>query len=381
MERDDGLTGGLVYGEAQRRHSPILYAAPMSLPHESPCSWIQRLCSAHGYSLHRIAAVLRNTPKHHDWDRFSQSSHWGEVVQATGLEQPPCEQARLGIQRMLWTNKRHWMFDKSTSGPHYQWCPICLGNDQTPYLRWFWRYGWLDHCPFHRVKLQWKCHGCTHQMILNRTMLLSFYGRLGVPDLSHCGACGLALGAAVPRGAHKNFQGSFVSTDTIHSMIQAGEHRRRQLWEDERDFRDQEWQQERARHLLTQYQSPAEIRLFEPSRVDASKSPEPVPKKVPPHLIRDPERYIPLRSQPLFRWLGIGRIRPNPDNLNAARPGLPLERVRVRWNTWIPGNYRMKMAEALAMIRKEKNMYRSRGVAPAPATRADGEEQSDEPSQ
>lgn len=378
MKDDNVLIPGMLYQGGHQQSVPALFGAPRSLPHESPCSWIQRLCATRGFSFTRLQKVLGFAPDNFDWDKLSQSSLWKSIVEGVGGEDLPCEQARLGIQRLTWSKWGHWVLDSTIRGPGYRWCPVCFSHDLVPYLRWFWRYEDIEHCPFHHVPLRRQCPTCDEPVMLNRTLLISFAGKLCVPNLAHCGTCGTWLGGHTAPGCRPLLHGSFTSSDLIHSRIHMDGLWERDLTGEQFNFAAQEWQQERARDLLMRYQTPLEIRLFDPFAVGVTQgTPRSQISKQRSSPIRKPATHVPLRSSDFDSWMRVARFRPTPADPNLARPDLLVKRVRVRWNSGLLGNSRAKLAEALAVIRKEKNMYRTRRYALAPDLQPDKERPSD----
>lgn len=41
-----------------------------------------------------------------------------------------------------------------------QFCPVCFGEDKSPYYRKQWRYAWHTACPFHKIALADRCDQC-----------------------------------------------------------------------------------------------------------------------------------------------------------------------------------------------------------------------------
>lgn len=62
-----------------------------------------------------------------------------------------------GQLRWFMPLKKH---HRKPTGYGQQFCPLCLGTDNTPYLRLSWRLAFYTFCPIHRVLMLDRCHGC-----------------------------------------------------------------------------------------------------------------------------------------------------------------------------------------------------------------------------
>lgn len=53
----------------------------------------------------------------------------------------------------LYKRNRHALYG-------YYYCPICLAEDTTPYMRLLWRYSWYTYCHIHAVRMECHCFTC-----------------------------------------------------------------------------------------------------------------------------------------------------------------------------------------------------------------------------
>jgi len=77
--------------------------------------------------------------------------------------------------------------------PSYRWCSACLAEDTTPYLRWEWRLHHVKRCMTHGTGLLEECSFCNSPLTLQRALLVSGGKVSGVPDLASCATCGMSL--------------------------------------------------------------------------------------------------------------------------------------------------------------------------------------------
>lgn len=173
-----------------------LWAAKPPLVGESCASWVQRLCGDHQYSFQILGRVLGYLPSRGDWDRPLDADVWQRVVGLVTfpeLMQSHGQMVLLGAMSQAGKPEwRMWLVDKK---PAYRWCPICFSEDETPYLRWYWRLESIRECWVHRTQLSEQCHACGQPLLMHRALLT----RRSATFLSECSDCGMALSASVAR--------------------------------------------------------------------------------------------------------------------------------------------------------------------------------------
>lgn len=196
-------------------------ASPEPLKSESRASWIQRVCGAHGYSMKRFCECVEVDPHRIDWDFGVDAERWRGLAEDSGHSIECFER-----------NDRDWALVKqllshsispfSVDGkPASKWCAACLLTDSTPHLRWYWRIGELQTCPYHDVKLATMCPWCQSCMNLSVARMVP-WGRLrGAANLAGCASCGmpfLADGSPDPSAAVDSRIGRRPSQDPINAL-------------------------------------------------------------------------------------------------------------------------------------------------------------------
>jgi transposase len=75
-------------------------------------------------------------------------------------------------------------------------CPLCLAEDETPYVRRDWTLGWATICPDHATVLIGDCPECGCKLRLPALSSRDYFA----PD--RCPRCAFRLGTTSPRAAH-----------------------------------------------------------------------------------------------------------------------------------------------------------------------------------
>jgi hypothetical protein len=164
-----------------------LLAAPPSLPGESRLSWVQRLCGAHQYSIARLRDITGINPLVGDWDTGVSTSEWADLLSLAGMKADSCGEAIYCLDQLCTSFPRRQILLYDKQMPRCRWCSRCLSGDPVPYLRWDWRLMEVRHCSIHKVPLDDQCVWCGSSLQMHRTLLLSS------PDLATCASCGMAL--------------------------------------------------------------------------------------------------------------------------------------------------------------------------------------------
>jgi len=71
-----------------------------------------------------------------------------------------------------------------------QFCPVCLLEDEHPYLRKVWRLAFVTVCEHHHVILHDRCEHCAKPMMPYRADMKSRYGSPQHISMEFCGCCG-----------------------------------------------------------------------------------------------------------------------------------------------------------------------------------------------
>ena len=179
--------------------SPALLASPLSLPHESCYSWVQRICGAHQLSLrvvHQMASASRSAGVR-DWDLCGADSAWDALVHLSGMGVDSCAEARscmgyLARSGAIGRRPRGRLLVQDNH-PASIWCPACFEHDEVPYLRWEWRLPGVTRCLRHGIPLLERCPWCKSALRLDRALLVDSSARAGVETIAQCSSCGMSL--------------------------------------------------------------------------------------------------------------------------------------------------------------------------------------------
>ena len=170
-----------------------LWEAKPALPRESRTSLVQRICGGHQYSLKQLCEIseIRSKPK--DWDSDVSKSDWKSLLKLSNLQQTICGEAIYAIELLCRDFNRTKVLLRQQGKPAYRWCSSCFRTDATPYLRWEWRLAGVSHCSKHHVLLDEQCPYCGSFLLVHRTLLVSCGSHSDIPNLATCQKCGMPL--------------------------------------------------------------------------------------------------------------------------------------------------------------------------------------------
>jgi transposase len=187
-------------------HRPRLPGQVTPLPGEALASWLLRYAEPFGLAPEDL--LLRTTEAElagrGDWCRRPHSALIERLAQATGVD--PTTIANM----TLWSgdeasddmrDRFSWLRFQAALPVNRQRrriavCPLCLAEDETPYVRRDWTVGWATICPGHAVVLMGDCPECGCKLRLPALSSRDYFA----PD--RCPRCAFRLGTASPRAAH-----------------------------------------------------------------------------------------------------------------------------------------------------------------------------------
>lgn len=185
---------------------PQLPGQVMPLPGEALASWLLRYAEPFGFAPEDLLPRTSEAELagHGDWWRRPYPALIERLAQATGVD--PMTIADM----TLWSgdeatddrcDRFSWLRFQASRPVNRQQrrmavCPLCLAEDETPYVRRDWAVGWATICPDHAVVLMGDCPECGGKL---RLPALSSRDRFA-PD--RCPRCAFRLGTASPRAAH-----------------------------------------------------------------------------------------------------------------------------------------------------------------------------------
>lgn len=91
----------------------------------------------------------------------------------------------------------------------FNFCPLCLAEDKTPYIRMHWHAKWLSHCHIHNVKMLSSCSYCGGA--------LSYFWK---DQWISCDSCGMLLAESLTTNYPKCDQVSQTTFDFIFDLFQ-----------------------------------------------------------------------------------------------------------------------------------------------------------------
>ncbi len=140
---------------------------PRPLAGESLSSWRQRSAWRNGYVLFPVSSEkLRRVDP--DVGLHETELEWlanGHNVDPSSLVPLTLAGQQNGVIRHLsshsqpsWWLRSRVAGAKEKAGPMF--CPICLKNDDKPFFRLYWRFGFVASCPIHEVEMLDRCPTC-----------------------------------------------------------------------------------------------------------------------------------------------------------------------------------------------------------------------------
>jgi len=161
---------------------PIWPLHPQPQPDELLSSWMIRLAHANRFKIHSFYSQFFGRERQvwtRDIDHFAPSWLLQGLSVRSGL--PIDRLERLTLLHLESTVFEHfnekgvtrWVMPLSVYhrtrrayGQHY--CPVCLYEDQMPYLRWHWRLALMAVCTTHGVLLEDRCLACHRPLAPHR---------------------------------------------------------------------------------------------------------------------------------------------------------------------------------------------------------------------
>ncbi|WP_348682367.1 TniQ family protein [Acidovorax soli] len=189
---------------------------PQPLPDELLSSWMIRVARDNGFKVHSFYAAHFGRERQ-IWNR--DIDHHAPAWLLDGLE------AHTGVQRVRLEamtlrafesvvferfnetgNTRFLMplsiFHRTRRAYGQQFCPLCLSEDKTPYLRRRWRLALQVVCVKHGVLLQDRCGSCGSPLVPHRADMhttSTFPQRNTLRQCGHCRGSVIAAAVQVPR--------------------------------------------------------------------------------------------------------------------------------------------------------------------------------------
>lgn len=173
------------------------WGVPVALmPDELFSGWLIRVAFTQGCSLSALMASIEPGLRFHDVDRglsehqlVTLSLHAGVSVAAIQAAMLAWSESAIngGIcrRRSIWRWILPLGLQVTRRHQGLQYCPVCWGEDASPYVRLQWRFAWHIACDAHGVTLRDRCFQCQAPLRLHRHQCMN-----------HCGVCGADLRAA-----------------------------------------------------------------------------------------------------------------------------------------------------------------------------------------
>lgn len=355
-----------------------LLASPEPLSEESRSSWIQRICGAHDYSMKRLCRSVGIDSTRVDWDFGVDDDSWKRVILNSGRSGESFEHGASDwalLCDLHCGSIKPWYVNGK---PSSKWCPICLAADSTPHLRWYWRIESLHTCPYHDVALSTACPWCHNSANLSVAGLVPWGPLTGTANLAGCASCGmpfLAPGdseATLPRGSgamHRAF------TDPVHTLRSVLNQRALAAWGG--GVRRSNPQQSHLLEAVSRRQSQLHHYSWVPDRsqkrgadlIQTFSTPRPF------RLLTTNSHWSKSEKYEAFKSMLRGcRDRPFNVNLQPFVTRSQISRkLTCREHFWSPEEsdhwssdmnqyYRIRLAKALLIIRKERARHRSRAL-------------------
>jgi hypothetical protein len=191
----------------------VLPLRPKPLTDELCSSWLLRLASECGLSLHTLRRVIapRLRLPIYDFDRSVGVTQLATISKATLTDTNRVRDTLLRFEGVSTTGLswlEQWLLPIGTSNREgkvlgYQYCPDCLAEG-TPYFRRSWRFSFVVGCTAHGRHLADQCGRCgaaIHGLPIGLAGLERVLTPGGEPPFVRCGSCGCDLrdAGAAPR--------------------------------------------------------------------------------------------------------------------------------------------------------------------------------------
>lgn len=176
---------------------------PHPLPDELLSSWMIRLARGNGFKVHNFCAQFFGRERqiwNRDIDHHAPSWLISALAARSGTPVERIDQTTLrsfeaiAFERFNEVGATRWIlplgiFHRTRRGYGQQFCPLCLGEDEEPYLRRIWRLGLSTVCSRHGVLLQDRCFTCGHQLMPHRSDMALRSGFPEKTNMLRCYAC------------------------------------------------------------------------------------------------------------------------------------------------------------------------------------------------
>lgn len=173
---------------------------PHPLPDELLSSWMIRLARGNGFKVHNFCAQFFGRERqiwNRDIDHHAPPWLINALAARSGTQLERIAQTTLrsleasAFERFNEVGATRWIlplgvFHRTRRGYGQQFCPLCLGEDEDPYLRRIWRLGLSTVCSRHGVLLQDRCFACGHQLMPHRSDMAL---RSGFPEKTNMLRC------------------------------------------------------------------------------------------------------------------------------------------------------------------------------------------------
>ena len=189
--------------------------APRPLPDEIISSWLLRVAAANAVTLSDLLAALESQhPRALEGVQLLDCAapHSALAALASFCRVPirvlepldlqrraPCLEPRLLLQFPCPLSRTEWHRYRAAADSPWRWsralwirvryahCPVCLGTQTEPHIRWEWCFAGLVDCPLHQVDLQDGCPHCGEMDPLH-------FGPPDEPGPVRCSTCQTPLG-------------------------------------------------------------------------------------------------------------------------------------------------------------------------------------------
>ena len=161
--------------------------------HHAPAWLIKALCERTGQSVERIRGMTLRTYESYAFEIFNETGNTRWIMP-------------VGVYHR--TRRAHGQ----------QFCPVCLDEDDLPYLRRQWRLSLAAACLRHRILLQDRCAACGKPVVAHRADTAARSNSRGHLGLHRCVFCRSDLAAPVVVVDRK----AIAVQRAIHDALQAG---------------------------------------------------------------------------------------------------------------------------------------------------------------
>ncbi len=189
---------------------------PQPLPDELLSSWMIRVARGNGFKVHSFYAAHFGRERqiwNRDIDHHAPAWLLDGLEVHTGVQRARLEAMTLRafesvvFERFNETGNTRFLmplsiFHRTRRAYGQQFCPLCLTEDKTPYLRRRWRLALVVVCAQHGVLLQDRCGGCGSPLVPHRADMhttSTFPQRNTLRQCGHCRGSVVAAAEQAPR--------------------------------------------------------------------------------------------------------------------------------------------------------------------------------------